>query len=123
MGIAYILKRLKTMDTKAMRETIKKVQKENGKSKLSILLDMQKCARTPEAAEQVRIGDVGFVRRVVQALVEDHLQLLHELPFPAHQPCQPLHVVRHIERVVPRRALVEARGRREVLARLRIEGA
>ena len=26
MGIAYILKRLKTMDTKAMRETIKKVQ-------------------------------------------------------------------------------------------------
>ena len=37
MGIAYILKRLKTMDTKAMRETIKKVQKENGKSKLSIL--------------------------------------------------------------------------------------
>ena len=45
MGIAYILKRLKTMDTKAMRETIKKVQKENGKSKLSILLDMQKCAR------------------------------------------------------------------------------
>ena len=45
MGIVYILKRLKTMDTKAMRETIKKVQKENGKSKLSILLDMQKCAR------------------------------------------------------------------------------
>lgn len=45
MGISYILKRLKTMDTKAMRETIKKVQKENGKSKLSILLDMQKCAR------------------------------------------------------------------------------
>ena len=27
MGIAYILKRLKTMDTKAMRETIKKVAK------------------------------------------------------------------------------------------------
>lgn len=45
MGISYILKRLKTMDTKAMRETIKKVQKENNKSKLSILLDMQKCAR------------------------------------------------------------------------------
>lgn len=45
MGIAYVLKRLKTMDTKAMRETIKKVQKENGKSKLPILLDMQKCAR------------------------------------------------------------------------------
>lgn len=45
MGISYILKRLKTMDTKAMRETIKKVQKENGKSKFSILLDMQKCAR------------------------------------------------------------------------------
>lgn len=45
MGVSYILKRLKTMDTKAMKETIKKVQKENGKSKLSILLDMQKCAR------------------------------------------------------------------------------
>lgn len=45
MGISYILKRLKTMDIKAMKDTIKKVQKENKKSKISILLDMQKCAR------------------------------------------------------------------------------
>ena len=56
----------------------------------------------PEVAEQVRIGDVGLVRRVVQPFVEDHLQLLHELPPASHELRQPLHVVRHIERIVPR---------------------
>ncbi len=44
-NILFIFRRLKNMDTKAMRETINKVHKENGKSKLSILYDMQKCAR------------------------------------------------------------------------------
>ena len=77
----------------------------------------------PEAAEKIRIGDVGFVRRVVKSLVEDHLQFVDEFASSAHQLRKPLHVVRNVERIVPRTPLVEARSRREVLARLRVEGA
>ena len=41
----YILKKIKSMDMKAMFKTIDEIHKENGKSKLSIFYDMQKCAR------------------------------------------------------------------------------
>ena len=44
-NIVYILKRLKTMDWNAMNRKIKEINKKTGKSKISIFLDMQKCAR------------------------------------------------------------------------------
>ena len=76
----------------------------------------------PEIAEQVRIGDVGFVRRVVQPLVEDHLQLVDESAPAAHQPGQSGHVVRDIERIVPGRTFVEPGDGFEILALARVEG-
>lgn len=44
-NIKYILKRLKSMDKKAMFEKIDSIHKKTGKSKLYIFWDMQKCAR------------------------------------------------------------------------------
>lgn len=44
-NISYIIKRLKTMDKKAMKEKIRAIHQKTGKSKLSIFMDMQKCAR------------------------------------------------------------------------------
>lgn len=44
-NIKYILKRLKTMDKKAMFDKIDSIHKKTGKSKLYILFDMQRCAR------------------------------------------------------------------------------
>ncbi len=44
-NIKYILKRLKTMDKKAMFEKIDSIHKKTGKSKLYLLFDMQRCAR------------------------------------------------------------------------------
>ena len=43
--IIYILKRIKKMNKKAMLEKINSVHKKTNMSKLSIFLDMQKCAR------------------------------------------------------------------------------
>ncbi len=44
-NIKYILKRLKTMDRKAMFEKINSIHAKTGKSKLYLLYDMQRCAR------------------------------------------------------------------------------
>ena len=44
-NIKYILKRLKTMDKKAMFEKINSIHEKTGKSKLYLLYDMQRCAR------------------------------------------------------------------------------
>lgn len=44
-NISYILKRLKSMDKKAMKEKINAIHEKTGKSKLAIFIDMQKCAR------------------------------------------------------------------------------
>ena len=44
-NIIYILKRLKTMDKKAMFEKINSIHSKTKMSKLKIFLDMQKCAR------------------------------------------------------------------------------
>ena len=44
-NIIYILKRLKSMDKKAMMEKIESIHQKTGMSKLKIFLDMQKCAR------------------------------------------------------------------------------
>ncbi len=44
-NIIYILKRLKTMDTKAMREKINSIHEKTKMSKFAIFMDMQKCAR------------------------------------------------------------------------------
>ena len=44
-NIIYILKRLKSMDKKAMMEKINSIHQKTGMSKLKIFLDMQKCAR------------------------------------------------------------------------------
>lgn len=44
-NIKYILKRLKTMDKKAMFNKIDSIHKKTGKSKIYILFDMQRCAR------------------------------------------------------------------------------
>lgn len=44
-NIIYILKRLKTMDKKAMIEKINSIHDKTKMSKLKIFLDMQKCAR------------------------------------------------------------------------------
>ena len=44
-NIKYILKRLKTMDKKAMFDKIDSIHKKTGKSKLYLLWDMQRCAR------------------------------------------------------------------------------
>ncbi len=44
-NIGYILKRLRHMDYKAMLEKINSVHKKTNKSRISIFMDMQKCAR------------------------------------------------------------------------------
>lgn len=44
-NIIYILKRLKTMDKKAMFEKINSIHSKTKMSKLKLFLDMQKCAR------------------------------------------------------------------------------
>lgn len=44
-NIIYILKRLKTMDKKAMLEKINSIHKKTNMSKFEIFMDMQKCAR------------------------------------------------------------------------------
>ncbi len=44
-NIIYILKRLKTMDTKAMKEKINSIHDKTKMSKFAIFMDMQKCAR------------------------------------------------------------------------------
>lgn len=44
-NIGYILKRLRTIHWKAMFEKIDSIHKKTGKSKISIFMDMQKCAR------------------------------------------------------------------------------
>ena len=44
-NIKYILKRLKTMDKKAMFEKVNYIHKKTGKSKIYLLCDMLKCAR------------------------------------------------------------------------------
>lgn len=44
-NIIYILKRLKTMDTKAMKEKINSIHEKTKMSKFAIFMDMQKCAR------------------------------------------------------------------------------
>ena len=44
-NIKYILKRLKSMDTKAMKEKINSIHNKTGKTKFGIFMDMQKCAR------------------------------------------------------------------------------
>ena len=44
-NIKYILKRLKTMDKKALFDKIDSIHKKTGKSKLFLLCDMAKCAR------------------------------------------------------------------------------
>ena len=44
-NIVYILKRLKTMDTKAMKEKINSIHEKTKMSKFAIFMDMQKCAR------------------------------------------------------------------------------
>lgn len=44
-NLGYVVKRLRTMDYSAMGEKIDLVKKKTGKSKLSIFLDMQDCAR------------------------------------------------------------------------------
>ena len=43
--IKYLLKRIKTMDKKAMFEKIDSIHKKTGKSKLYLLYDMSRCAR------------------------------------------------------------------------------
>ena len=43
--IGYLLKRIKTMDKKAMFDKIDSIHKKTGKSKIYLLYDMFKCAR------------------------------------------------------------------------------
>ena len=76
---------------------------------------------TFEVAEKVRIGNVRFVRRVIVAVIEDALELCHELLVAAHQLSQALDIVGDIEGVVPSIALVEAGARFEVRALFRVE--
>ncbi len=44
-NIKYILKRLRTMDKKAMKEKINSIHEKTNMSKFAIFMDMQKCAR------------------------------------------------------------------------------
>ena len=74
-----------------------------------------------EITEKVRICDIRLICRVIQALVKYHLELVHELLLASHQFCQPRHVMRHIESIVPCAAFMEARSSLEVLALARIE--
>ena len=76
-----------------------------------------------EIVEEIGVGDVWLVGRVVEPLVEHHLQLLDELLPPAHQACQSGYVVGYIEGIVPRRTLVESGSIREVGTRLGVEGS
>ena len=76
---------------------------------------------TLETAEEIRISDVGFVRRVIVALVEHTLKLVHELLVPTHQFGQAFDVMRNKERVVPSVTFVETGARSKVRAFLRVE--
>ena len=67
-----------------------------------------------EAAEDVRIGYVGLVGRVVESLVEDALQAVDKRLGAAHELGESGDVVGDVERVVPRRALMESRRVGEV---------
>ena len=61
-----------------------------------------------EVGEEIGIGDVGFVCRIVVPLIEDALKLVDELAFSSHQLRQTTHIVRDVEAVVPRVPFVEA---------------
>ena len=75
-----------------------------------------------EIAEQVGVGDVRFVGRVIKPFVEYALELVHKGFFASHQAGQPGNVVGDIEGVVPGIAFVEAGTRLKVCALHRVEG-
>lgn len=72
--------------------------------------------------EEVGVGNVGFVGRVVETLVEDALQFVDEGTLPAHQPGKAEDVVGDVEGIIPGIAFVEAGAWFKVLAFHRIEG-
>ena len=43
-NIKYVLKRIKSMDKKAMFDKINSIHKKTGKSRIYLLFDMQRCA-------------------------------------------------------------------------------
>ena len=74
-----------------------------------------------EVAEQVGIGDIGLVGGVIEILVKHPLQLVDKSLLAAHEACQSLHIVGHVEGVVPGRALVESGSVGEVGAVLGVK--
>ena len=74
-----------------------------------------------ETAEKIGVGNVRLIRRVVKSLVKNPLELLHKLALSTHQLRESIHIVRNIETVVPRRALVKSRNRLEILSLTRVE--
>ena len=61
-----------------------------------------------EVGEEIGVGDVRFVCRIVVPLIEDALKLMDELAFSSHQLRQTTYIVRDVEAVVPRVPFVEA---------------
>ena len=43
-SIGYLLKRVKEMDKKAMLEKVNSIHEKTGRSRINIIMDMQKCA-------------------------------------------------------------------------------
>ena len=75
-----------------------------------------------EAREEIGIGNVGFVGRVIELFIENHLQLIDEFLLAAHQFGKAVNIVGHEEGVVPSRTFMETGHRLEVFALARIEG-
>ena len=78
---------------------------------------------TFKIGEKEWISDVRLVGWVVVSAVKHRLKLLDEALFAAHELGQPIDIVGHIERVVPRIALMKARRRFPVGALQRVEWA
>ena len=74
-----------------------------------------------DAREEIGIGDVGLVGGIVKPFVENCLQVGCEFLRAAHKFHEAVHIVRHIERVVPGIALVEPGARLEVLTLAGVE--
>ena len=69
-----------------------------------------------EATEEVGIGDIGLIGRVVVPVVKHALQPIHIGPFAPHESRQPLHIVRRGKGIAPCRALMKSRDVLKVLA-------
>ncbi len=73
------------------------------------------------AAEQIGVGYVRFVGRIIQAFVKHHLELVGKFLFASHKLYQAINIMRHEEGVVPCASFVESGHLLEVFALTGVE--